>query len=490
MPASRATSSVGSAHAYGVNSGASALICGTAAACAGMPSAAASASTVGRRRASPSSRQALDRHRLEERLEPEPADRARPAARRQDVVAAGRVVAGGDRRPRPDEDRAGVADAAGVRLGVAEQHEVLGRDRLGLLERRDARGRRRRGRARAARRARARSARASPSPSTTTSDGPPGRSIATSRETSSFASFTYGLPGPDDLVDALDVGEPADRLRARRAPRPRRCRAPRRPRRRARRPAAACRRRSADARGLRRHGAHDERRDEVARHVDADRVERHPAALERRRPARPRARCRPAAAPRASGERGRRARAAPRAAASPPATARAGSTPSSSTRPLAHRLVAPLLDLGDDRHRGHPLDGHDQDRRRAGRLELRQQPPDLGGRHERVHGDHARLGERQHARRAGGDELADRGQRRLGGVQHQVAVAARLDDRRAASPRRRRVRPRRRARPAPPRIREERRASAARSCAACCPTRRGRRSRRRARAAARSRPSR
>ena len=31
---------------------------------------------------------------------------------------------------------------------------------------------------------------------TTTSDGPAGRSIATSRDTASFASFTYAFPGP------------------------------------------------------------------------------------------------------------------------------------------------------------------------------------------------------------------------------------------------------------------------------------------------------
>ena len=35
--------------------------------------------------------------------------------------------------------------------------------------------------------------------STTTSDGPAGRSIATSRETASFASFTYAFPGPTIL---------------------------------------------------------------------------------------------------------------------------------------------------------------------------------------------------------------------------------------------------------------------------------------------------
>src|SRR5439155_1582290 len=39
-----------------------------------------------------------------------------------------------------------------------------------------------------------------PSPrSTTTSDGPAGRSMATSRATASFASFTYGPPGPTIL---------------------------------------------------------------------------------------------------------------------------------------------------------------------------------------------------------------------------------------------------------------------------------------------------
>ena len=34
---------------------------------------------------------------------------------------------------------------------------------------------------------------------TTTSDGPAGRSIATSRDTRSFASFTYVPPGPQIL---------------------------------------------------------------------------------------------------------------------------------------------------------------------------------------------------------------------------------------------------------------------------------------------------
>ena len=72
----------------------------TAAACAGMPSAAASASTVGRMRARPASVRRLHRHRLQERLEAEPSDRPCPAVRRQHVVAAGRVVAGGHRRPR------------------------------------------------------------------------------------------------------------------------------------------------------------------------------------------------------------------------------------------------------------------------------------------------------------------------------------------------------------------------------------------------------
>ena len=139
------------------------------------------------------------------------------------------------------------------------------------------------------------------------------------------------VAGADDLVDAADVREPADRLRP------------------AERPdlvdpeqlgrggdeAGALRRRAdddpLDARGLRGDGAHDERRDEVARHVDADRLRAGPSCARARRRARPRARRRAAAAPRASGARGRRARASPRAGAAGSASARAGSAPSSSS---------------------------------------------------------------------------------------------------------------------------------------------------------------
>jgi hypothetical protein len=89
------------------------------------------------------------------------------------------------------------------------------------------------------------------------------------------------VAGPDDLVHPLDVREPADRLRP--AERPDLLEAEHLGR--GRDEPGALRRRADDdpphARGLRRHGAHDEGRDEIARHVDADRVERHPAALER-----------------------------------------------------------------------------------------------------------------------------------------------------------------------------------------------------------------
>ena len=109
-------------------------------------------------------------------------------------------------------------------------------------------------------------------------------------------------------------------------------------------------------------------------------------------------------------------------------------------RPLAHGLVAARADVvddrGDDRSCEHPLDGHEQDRRRAGRLEPRQQPPDVRRRHERVHGDHARLGEREHARRArAGDERADLVERAPRARSASGSGCARVDD--AAQDRRR-----------------------------------------------------
>ena len=108
----------------------------TASACAGMPSTAASASTIGRTRARPCARQALHRHRLQEGLEPEAADRAGPPAGGQHVVPAGRVVARRHRRPGPDEDGAGVANPRRELLRLlAEQHEVLRRELLHAGER-------------------------------------------------------------------------------------------------------------------------------------------------------------------------------------------------------------------------------------------------------------------------------------------------------------------------------------------------------------------
>ena len=127
-------------------------------------------------------------------------------------------------------------------------------------------------------------------------------------------------------------------------------------------------------------------------------------------------------------------------------------------------------------------------RPRAPAAAARRRPP---GR--RVHGDHARLGERQHARRARArDERADLLERRLRRVQHEVARAARVDDAaedgaRAAAP------------PAPVvggadqdglRVEQTRRGNAGRSCAGCCRSRRDRRSRRRGRVAVRARRSR
>ena len=112
-----------------------------------MPSAAASASTVGRSSASPSLGQPLHGHRLEERLEAEPADRTSPARR----SAERGCRRSRSRRPArattcPTNTEPGVPHLPGERLGlVAEQHEVLGRDLLGLRQARRPRGRRRPG---------------------------------------------------------------------------------------------------------------------------------------------------------------------------------------------------------------------------------------------------------------------------------------------------------------------------------------------------------
>jgi hypothetical protein len=77
----------------------------------------------------------LDRDGLEERLQADAADRTSPACGREDVVAPGRIVAGNDRRPRTDEDRARVADPGCQRLGVVAEHdEMLRSDRVHLRD--------------------------------------------------------------------------------------------------------------------------------------------------------------------------------------------------------------------------------------------------------------------------------------------------------------------------------------------------------------------
>ena len=247
--------------------------------------------------------------------------------------------------------------------------------RLGLLERRRRRGRRRRARARAARRARARRCRGRRRRrATTTSDGPPGRSIGTSRETSSFASFTYGVARARRSCRRARRRRASRSPAARRAPRPRRCRAASAAA--ATRPAPAGGVQTtirSHARGLRRHGAHDERRDEVARDVDPDRVERHPAALEhdarldlerRRR----RGRC--ASCQRRTRSASVEHRLARQLVASAHGARGLGAV--QLERPPAHRRRARAPSTSrDDRSRDHPLHRHDQDRRRARRLELR-----------------------------------------------------------------------------------------------------------------------
>ena len=282
-PARRASSSVDGAHAYGANSGASALIAA--------PPPRARAGPRPRRAPRPSAararalrRQPLDRDRLQERLEPEPADRARPAAGRQDVIRAGAEIAAS-----ATGELAPTKTAPALRTRGASASASPSRTRCSgaiasrLLERRRRRGRRPRARARPARRARARRcARSPPAPSTTTtSDGPAGRSIATSRD--------------DRELRVVHVRA----ARARRScPRARRMRGsaiacappsahtssiPSSSAARATRPAPSGGVQTTiapHAGDLRRHGAHDERRDEPARHVDADRVERHPAPLE------------------------------------------------------------------------------------------------------------------------------------------------------------------------------------------------------------------
>src|SRR5439155_26382083 len=68
--------------------------------------------------------QTLHRDRLQERLEPEAADRTRPTAGREHVVGARAEVARGHRRPLADADGPGVANPRRERLRLAEEDEM------------------------------------------------------------------------------------------------------------------------------------------------------------------------------------------------------------------------------------------------------------------------------------------------------------------------------------------------------------------------------
>ena len=179
--------------------------------------------------------------------------------------------------------------------------------------------------------------------------------------------------------------------------------------------------------------------------------ERHPAPLELDARARPRAGSRRGAGARASAAPRRRAR---------------GARPRESRRPARRRRLDAVERAAPSRHaprrraRGRRativVDAAHASIRSTGTsriddaargLEPREQPPDVGGGDERVHRDHARLGERDDARRArAGDELADLLERGLRRVEHQVARLARLDDaaRIGREPRARSSAPRRR----------------------------------------------
>ena len=212
-------------------------------------------------------RDPLDLGEPAERLDRQAARTPRQAAGRQDVVGAGRVVAGRFRRPRPDEQRAGVAEAGHGRLeGLDIDREVLWgvvvdeRDRGVEVWRQDdaavlaerarqdvapgravAGGPRPRARRRPRRppivvtrsagesgpcsawvmRSRAtKSGRAGGAARTTPSDGPAGRSMPTSPLDLDLGGGHPGVARPDDARDRLDagvrqaVGEGADRLGA------------------------------------------------------------------------------------------------------------------------------------------------------------------------------------------------------------------------------------------------------------------------------------
>ena len=206
----RASSSVDGAHGTRRSRGGSVLIAAPPPRARAFPRAAASASTIGRSAARP------------------------PAVSRWTVTGFRNASRPSPRRPGPSRRSGGRGcprsrsrpqrPATSARRRSRPALRTRGCKRLGVLaeQRRGARARAprprasgrvevavdgydaadgRRGRALPVRRARGpRCAASAPSEaSTTTSDGPAGRSIATSRETSSFASFTNASPGPTIL---------------------------------------------------------------------------------------------------------------------------------------------------------------------------------------------------------------------------------------------------------------------------------------------------
>ena len=456
----------------------------------------------------PGGGQPLHRDRLQERLEAEPADRARPAVRRQHVVAAGRVVAARHRRVVADEHRAGVADPAGERLRLAEQDDVLGRAPLDLGERaleivavddladrvRAVLGLRRElelGDARGRRRDRARRR------------PPTGLREGRSRRRATRSASPRSRTRCPDRRSCRRGRSSRCRTRAprsparRRPPTPRRCRAA--PRRAATSPAPSGGVHdddALDARHLRRHGAHDERRDERRAGRRCRPSGAAPSAARARRRARPRARmsagrCSLVPAAHAVGEREhgalgqvvrrRRAR---------------GLDAVEAQRPLAQRLVAARAyvvdDLRDDAHPSIRSSGTSRidDAPAASSAGSSCQTSCAGTTLCTATMPGSASGSTLGAREPGTSaQIASSDVLRR--VQHQVARAAGVDDAAEDAGELQRVLARLgAARRARPRTRGGARPSAGRSCGACCRSRRGRRSRLQGRAAARARPSR
>ena len=266
----------------------------TASAWAGFPSTPAGLHD--RSHARPVGREPLHRHRLQERLQPEATDAARAPVGRTWFPAGG-VVARGDgrpaaRRPLPRSGRAAPA-ARPLRAGRGAPAPAPRRARARHRGRRrpPRAGRERRARARAGRRARGRrrrgrrprrrgrlpptgppgdpprrGGRPAASPRSRTRSPvrrscPPGRSSPSRRR----APRSPAAPGRPDLGEAEELGRARDL------------------------PGALGRRHDGDALdagNLRRHCAHDQRRDEPARHVDAHGAQRRTRAARRGSPRR------------------------------------------------------------------------------------------------------------------------------------------------------------------------------------------------------------